>query len=61
VAKYGYWTDYSGATRRVRIIAEAKDGRLLIAHPSFRNYAGNYILAQPEEVKDIQEESQNEG
>jgi len=61
VAKYGYWTDYSGATRRVRIIAEAKDGRLLIAHPSFRNYAGNYILARPEGVKDIKEERRSEG
>ena len=60
MAKYGYWTDYSGATRRVQIIAEAKDGRLLIAHPSFRSYAGAYILAQPEKVKDIQEELQAE-
>ena len=61
MAKYGYFTDYSGATRRVEIVAETKDGRLLIKHPTFRDYAGGYILAQPEEVKDIQEESQNEG
>ena len=61
MTKYGYYTDYSEATRRVRIVAETKDGRLLIVHPSFRNYAGNYILARPEEVKDIKEERRSEG
>ena len=54
MAKYGYYTDYSGASRRVKIIAETKDGRLLISHPSFRDYAGSLILAQSEKVKDIQ-------
>jgi len=52
MTKYGYFTDYSGATRKVEIIAETKDGRLVIEHPSFRDYAGGYILVKKEEVKD---------
>ena len=51
MAKYGTFTDYSGATRRVEIVAETKDGRLLIKHPTFRDYGGGYLLVKKEEVK----------
>jgi len=51
MAKYGYYTDYSGATRRVEIVAETKDSRLLIKHPTFRDYGGDYLLVKKEEVK----------
>ena len=51
MAKYGYYTDYSGATRRVEIVAETKDSRLLIKHPTFRDYGGGYLLVKKEEVK----------
>jgi len=56
MTKYGYFTDYCGATRKVRIIAEIQDGRLLISHPSFGAYAGDYILVKKKEVKGEQEE-----
>ena len=51
MAKYGTFTDYSGATRRVEIVAETKDGRLLIKHPTLRDYGGGYLLVKKEEVK----------
>ena len=51
MAKYGTFTDYSGATRRVEIVAETKDSRLLIKHPTFRDYGGGYLLVKKEEVK----------
>ena len=48
----GYYTDFQGTPRKVEIIGETKDGRLIIAHPSFRAYAGDYIIVKKEEVEE---------
>ena len=32
--KWGYWTDWTGATRKVKIVAETTDGRYVIVSDS---------------------------